>query len=101
VASWVLHRLTGLVLAVLVPLRLYCAFAQEQRVPGESILSSFPACTTVLDRLLIFFFLFHAAYGVRLILLDLGVKWERILFWAATFLAAASYCGAYWYLFLR
>ena len=38
----------------------------------------------ILTCLIVFLFIFHSAYGVRTVLLDLGVKQEKPLFWGCT-----------------
>jgi succinate dehydrogenase/fumarate reductase cytochrome b subunit len=53
----------------------------------------------IVDKLILFFFIFHAIYGIRLILIDVGVKRDRLLFWAATIVGAILFCGLYWVMF--
>jgi len=40
------------------------------------------------DTLLIIAGVFHAFYGLRTVIIDLGVKKEKLLFWIFTILAA-------------
>ena len=46
---------------------------------------------TVLNCLLVFCIVFHGAYGIRTMLMDLGVRKERLLFWVCTLLAAVLF----------
>jgi succinate dehydrogenase hydrophobic anchor subunit len=38
----------------------------------------------LLTSLLVFLVIFHSSYGVRTILLDLGLRREKLLFWVCT-----------------
>jgi succinate dehydrogenase/fumarate reductase cytochrome b subunit len=53
-----------------------------------------------LDLSLLFFLCFHVAYGLRLMLIDLGATWDRFLFWFFTVLALISFSALYWALYV-
>ena len=82
---WIFHRITGVLLVVFLAAQLITGFFQA----SSSNLDLVKAIAglhrhAVLSCLLVFVATFHAMYGVRTILLDLGVKREKFLFWAAT-----------------
>ena len=81
---WVFHRISGLLLIVLLSIQLLTGFFQA----GES--SSELAMTlhshAVLNCLIVFFFVFHSLYGIRTILMDLGLGREKLFFWSANVL---------------
>jgi succinate dehydrogenase/fumarate reductase cytochrome b subunit len=90
-------RFSGPVLFVLVGLKILTGYALVGRVPGLSWLSRLHESRT-LDVFLLFLFIFHALYGLRLFLIDLGMlKRERLLFWAATIVSAVLSIFSYLY----
>jgi succinate dehydrogenase/fumarate reductase cytochrome b subunit len=82
---WVFHRISGMVLIGLLSFQLCTGFFQASS-------SNSAAVTTMaalhrhagLNCLLVFCAIYHALYGVRTIVLDLGLKRERLLFWIGT-----------------
>jgi succinate dehydrogenase/fumarate reductase cytochrome b subunit len=90
-------RFSGPVLFVLVGLKLLSGYALVGRVAGLSWLSRLHESRT-LDVFLLVLFIFHALYGLRLFLIDLGMlKRERFLFWAATIVSAVLLTFSYFY----
>ena len=89
---WVFHRISGLLLIVLVALQLVTGFFRESTSDSE-LVEAIAALhkNATLNCLTVFFFIFHALYGVRTILMDLGVKAERLLFWACTILGLVGF----------
>jgi len=84
---WIFHRISGILLIFLLPLQLLTGFFQASSSNSEAVravagLHKYPA----LNYLLVFLIVFHALYGVRTMLLDLGVKREKLLFWVCTVL---------------
>jgi len=84
---WIFHRISGLLLIVLVAFQLVTGFFQASTSNLESVeaMADLHKHAT-LNCLMVFLFIFHALYGIRTILMDLGVKAEKLLFWACTIL---------------
>jgi len=96
--SYYFIRISGPLLLILVGLKILSGYSLVGRIQS-SWLSNLHINKT-LDLLLLFVFIFHALYGLRLFLIDLGmVKHEKILFWAFTILSAALFVFSYVFLF--
>ena len=85
---WIFHRISGILLAGILALQLVTGLFQpslsdSQFVRGLVGLHQY----TAFNCLLAFLISFHACYGFRTILMDLGVKREKELFWGFTVLA--------------
>lgn len=90
-------RFSGPVLFVLVGLKILSGYVLVGRVQGLPWLSNLHESRT-LDILLLFLLIFHALYGIRLFLIDLGmVKRERFFFWAATIISATLFIFSWSY----
>jgi succinate dehydrogenase/fumarate reductase cytochrome b subunit len=90
-------RFSGPILFVLVGLKVLSGYAVVGRAPDLSWLSPLHESRS-LDVLLLALFIFHALYGLRLFLIDLGmVKHERLLFWSATIVSAVLLVFSYFY----
>lgn len=76
---WVFHRVSGLLLIFLLALQVVSGYLQS----GTSALARLHN-QAALNILLVFLLIFHAMYGLRTILMDLGVKKEKLLFWGCT-----------------
>jgi succinate dehydrogenase/fumarate reductase cytochrome b subunit len=77
-------RISGPLLFILVGLKILSGYALTGKTGSSALLSGLHQ-NRALDCLLLFFFIFHALYGLRLFLIDLGmVKQEGILFWVCT-----------------
>ncbi|NOZ20853.1 MAG: hypothetical protein GXP25_07160 [Planctomycetes bacterium] len=99
-APWLFHRISGIVLIPLMVFKLYTGLAITRDLPGAGCdMKALHCGTPTVDKLLLFFLVFHVLYGVRLVLIDLGIKWDRLLFWLATILGVVIFGGSYWYLF--
>ena len=92
-------RFSGPLLLVLVGLKILSGYSLVGRIQGVSWLSNLHIDWT-LDLLLLFVFIFHALYGLRLFLIDFGmVKEEKVLFWASTIISAGLFVLSYVYFF--
>ena len=97
--SYYFVRFSGPVLLILVGLKILSGYSLVGRIQGVSRLSNLHINRT-LDLLLLFVFIFHALYGLRLFLIDFGmVKKEKVLFWASTIISAGLFVFSYIYFF--
>lgn len=92
-------RFSGPLLLILVGLKILSGYSLVGRIQGVPWLSNLHINRT-LDLLLLFVFIFHALYGLRLFLIDFGmVKEEKVLFWASTIISAGLFVFSYVYFF--
>jgi succinate dehydrogenase cytochrome b556 subunit len=98
---WLVHRITGVMLVVFLFAQLVTGFFQASSSNLEWVRSVAGLHKQALmSCLLVFAATFHALYGVRTILLDLGVQRERLLFWVATVLGGGV-CIVFLVLYFR
>ena len=92
-------RFSGPLLLILVGIKIFSGYSSVgkiQVIPGLSDLHF----NKTLDFFLIFLFVFHALYGLRLFLIDFGMmKWEKLLFWIFTIMAIGIFILSYIYFF--
>ena len=92
-------RFSGPLLFILVGLKILSGYALTGKIQGMSWLTNLHLSRS-LDFSLIFLFIFHALYGLRLFLIDLGmVKQESLLFWGFTIESAGLFAFSYIYFF--
>lgn len=82
---WAFHRVSGLLLILLIGLQMVTGLLQMQTTNPALAQAAMewhrnPFCMTLLGSLVIL----HALYGLRTVLIDLGVRQERALFWICT-----------------
>jgi succinate dehydrogenase cytochrome b556 subunit len=84
---WLFHRISGVLLIFLLGFQLFTGFFQASASSSE-LVKTFAGLHKhpLLNCLLVFLATFHALYGIRTILIDLGVKHEKMLFWVCTVL---------------
>ncbi len=83
---WVFHRISGLLLILLIGIKLSTSFflmTKEQKPDWALVLHTNP----FIDTLLIISVVFHALYGLRKVAIDLGLRKEKLLFWVFTLLS--------------
>ncbi len=91
-------RFSGPLLLILVGLKILSGYSIVGRIQAPWL--SDLHVNKTLDVLLLLFFVFHALYGLRLFLIDLGmVRDEKLLFWAFTIASAGLFALSYAYLF--
>jgi succinate dehydrogenase/fumarate reductase cytochrome b subunit len=92
-------RFSGPLLLILVGLKIVSGYALVGKMAGPSWLSNLHH-NLASDILLLFLFIFHALYGLRLFLVDLGmIKQEKLLFWICTIISAGLFAFSYIYFF--
>lgn len=82
---WVFHRITGVLLIVLLAIKFVTSFylmTKGQKPDWALVLHTNP----LTDTLLIISGVYHALYGLRTIISDLGLRKEKLLFWIFTIL---------------
>jgi succinate dehydrogenase cytochrome b556 subunit len=85
---WVFHRISGIVLIILLAIKFLTAFflmTKGNKPDWALILHTNP----LTDTLLIISGVYHAFYGIRTIILDLGLRQEKMLFRLLTLLSTA------------
>ena len=86
---WLFHRISGVLLIGLLSMQLFTGFFQASSSNAEMTITIAALHRhAVLNCLLVFCVIFHGLYGVRTIVLDLGVTRERMLFWICTILGS-------------
>lgn len=76
---WVFHRISGILLIVLLTIKFVTAFflmTKGQKPDWALLLHTNPMS----DTLLIISGIYHAFYGLRTILMDMGMRREKLLF---------------------
>jgi succinate dehydrogenase/fumarate reductase cytochrome b subunit len=80
---WIFHRISGLLLIVLLSFKFLTSFflmTKQQKPDWALVLHTNP----LIDTLLIVLVVFHGLYGLRTIIMDLGARKEKLLFWIFT-----------------
>lgn len=91
---WVFHRISGVMLIFLLFFQLLTGFFQAS-TSNLALVKSMAGLhkQTFFVSVLVFLVIFHASYGVRTILMDFGVKREKLLFWVCTAVATVLFAG--------
>jgi succinate dehydrogenase/fumarate reductase cytochrome b subunit len=86
------HRISGVLLILLMSFQLTTGFFQASLSNSDFVktMADLHKHGTV-NCLLVFLFIFHGLYGLRTILLDLGMKRERLLLWICNGLGTALF----------
>ena len=89
---WVFHRVSGLILILLIGFKMYSGFGVAGSM-GEDLVPYWTALHSSLavDMIVMFLFIYHSLYGLRTCLVDLGVKKEKELFWGFSALGLILY----------
>lgn len=85
---WLVHRVSGLFLVALFAIKIVTAFflyTKGTKPEWALLLHRQPFA----DLLILVLFSFHALYGLKTVIYDLGLRREKLLFWASTVAATA------------
>ena len=86
---WVFHRISGLILILLLGIKFLTSFflmTKDQKPDWALVLHT----NALTDTLLIILIVFHAFYGLRTVVIDVGVRKEKLLFWVFTLLSIVA-----------
>jgi len=89
---WVFHRVTGLLLIGFLTVKFLTSFflmTKNQKPDWALFLHTNP----LIDTVLIISVVYHALYGLRTVIIDLGVRKEKLLFWIFTVLGTLITAG--------
>jgi len=89
---WVFHRVTGLLLIGFLTVKFLTSFflmTKAQKPDWALLLHTNP----LIDVVLIISVVYHALYGLRTVIIDLGVRKEKLLFWIFTVLGTLITAG--------
>ena len=91
---WVFHRISGVLLIFLVGFQV-CTGLFEASTSNSDLVKTMADLHRhgAVNCLLVFFFIFHALYGVRTIVLDLGATRENLVFWICTVLGLVLFAA--------
>ena len=105
--AWLTQRVSAIGLFLLIPVKIYTGWAADDKVPypdflmSASDLHSASRIGEKIDIALLLFFLLHGFYGLRIILIDLGVLREERWFWRTLVLAMGVFALAVWQVYVR
>ena len=101
--AWLTQRISAIALFVLIPIKIYTGWAAKGKVPDlPEFLGSGRKVhlNATIDILLLLFFLLHAFYGLRIILIDLGIIREDRFFWRTLVVAGAIFAFVVWFVYV-
>jgi succinate dehydrogenase hydrophobic anchor subunit len=101
--AWLLQRISAIGLFLLIPVKIYTGWAAKELVPYPQVFGSSKRIhfNAAIDVALLLFFLFHGFYGLRVILIDLGVVREDSFFWRTMISALALFAITVWFVYFR
>jgi succinate dehydrogenase/fumarate reductase cytochrome b subunit len=84
---WVFHRISGLLLILLMAFQVCTGLFQASTSNSDLVKTMADLHRHgAVNCLLVFCAIFHGLYGVRTIALDLGARREKLVFWICTIL---------------
>jgi succinate dehydrogenase hydrophobic anchor subunit len=101
--AWLAQRISAIGLFLLIPVKIYTGWAARGKVPFPDFLGSSKKIhfNATIDILLLLFFLLHAFYGLRVILIDVGWMREDKFFWRTLALSLGIFGVVVWYVYVH
>ena len=102
--AWLIQRFSAIFLFLLIPIKIYTGWAAKGKVPDlPDALGSAKRVhlNSTIDILLLLFFLLHGFYGLRVILIDVGVIREDKWFWRFLALSLGIFSFAVWFVYIH
>ncbi len=105
--AWLLQRISAILLFLLIPVKIYTGWAAKGKVPYPEFLESAFGTSkkihfnSAIDILLLLCFLLHGFYGLRVILIDVGVIREDRFFWRTMMGALGIFGAVIYFVYLR
>jgi succinate dehydrogenase cytochrome b556 subunit len=91
---WVFHRISGIVLIFLMAFQVCTGLFQASTSSSDLVKTMADLHRhAAVNCLLVFFLIFHAIYGVRTMILDLGARREKVVFWICTALGVVLFAA--------
>ena len=89
---WVAHRVTGLLLILVLAIQITSGFISGgENLEGWRGVYAKVHQNKAFNTAMLLLVIFHALYGLRTILVDMGLKRERLLFWLFNALGVALF----------
>jgi succinate dehydrogenase hydrophobic anchor subunit len=101
--AWLSQRISAIALFLLIPVKIYTGWAAKGKVPYPEFLGSSKEIhfSSAIDITLLLCFLLHAFYGMRVILIDLGVVREDTFFWRTLSAALVIFAFTVWFVYIH
>jgi succinate dehydrogenase hydrophobic anchor subunit len=105
--AWLIQRISAICLFLLIPVKIYSGWAAKGKVPYPEFLENVIGTSkrvhfnSAIDIALLLFFLLHAFYGLRVILMDLGLIKANTFFWRMMVVALAIFGFSVWFVYLH
>lgn len=101
--AWLAQRVSAIGLFLLIPVKIYSGWAGMSKVPFPESLGSAVTLhlNAAVDISILLFFLVHALYGLRVILIDIGAIREDAFFWRTLAAALVLFGLAVWFVYVR
>jgi succinate dehydrogenase hydrophobic anchor subunit len=101
--AWLTQRLSAIGLFLLIPVKIYTGWAEREMVPYPDFLGPSKRIhfNAGIDIALLLFFLLHGFYGLRVILIDLGLLREDTFFWRTMAAALGLFGVTVWFVYFH